>query len=105
MGVSVSLLLSDYGSWSKMSNLKAEGMITLSPFIRMPCWTVISPRYCHYGGAQTSGNVSPAIALGRIPLASSVFRLHPFGAVSPLDSIPLSAGNRLRVSRTGSTRR
>ena len=56
-------------------------------------------------GAQTSGSVSPAIALGKIPLAWSIFRPHPIGAVSPVDSIPLSAGNRLRVSHTGSTRR
>ena len=41
--------LSYYGSWSKTSNLKAEGMIIQSPFIRMPCWTVISPRYRQYG--------------------------------------------------------
>ena len=33
----------------RISSLKAEVMITLSAFIRMPCWTVISPLYCQYG--------------------------------------------------------
>ena len=56
-------------------------------------------------GAQTSGSVSPAIPLSRIPLALSIFHLHPGEAVSLVDGVPLSAGNRLRVRRTGSTRR
>ena len=33
----------------RISSLKAEVMITLSAFMRMPCWTVISPLYCQYG--------------------------------------------------------